>query len=285
VEKEIAGIAPYACRRCNIALTTYRNQTWTRNKAVSIPRFYVAPEFVSLAPGARLALPESAAHHAVRVLRLGAGDTVTLFDGTGGEYAAAITTAARTVEVKLGQLDPVERESPYTVELAQGISSGDKMDFTVQKAVELGAIAISPVIAERSVVKLSGERADKRVAHWQQVAIAACEQCGRNRVPLVNPIETLDRFLARCLEARLAAPDNGATSLLLSPRATRPLRALSRPDRALQLLVGPEGGFSEGEELAARAAGFEAVSLGRRVLRTETAALGALAAMSALWED
>jgi 16S rRNA (uracil1498-N3)-methyltransferase len=252
---------------------------------VSNPRFYVAPASAVLAPGARLALPEAAAHHAVRVLRLGVGDSVVLFDGNGGEYEGAITTATRTVEVKLGALDPVERESPYAVELAQGISSGDKMDFTVQKAVELGAAAISPVISERSVVKLAGERADKRVAHWQQVAIAACEQCGRNRVPLVNPIETLDRFLARCLEMRLADPGNGALSLLLSPRAERPLRALPRPLRRIQLLIGPEGGFSEGEELAARAAGFEGMNLGRRVLRTETAALGALAAMSALWED
>jgi 16S rRNA (uracil1498-N3)-methyltransferase len=255
------------------------------NNAVSIPRFFVAPAVAVLAPGARVALPPAAANHAVRALRLVVGDAVVLFDGSGGEYPGVIAIAARSVEIKLGALDPVERESPYAVELAQGISSGDKMEFTVQKAVELGATAIRPVISERSVVRLAGERADKRVSHWQQIAIAACEQCGRNRVPLVAPIEPLDRFLARCLETRLADPADGALSLLLSPRATRPLRALARPQRGVQLLIGPEGGFSEGEELAARAAGFEAVSLGRRVLRTETAGLGALAAMSALWED
>lgn len=244
------------------------------------PRFFVPAGFATLAGGARFALPEAAAHHAARVLRLAVGDAVTVFDGEGGEYPAVITASARAVEVKLGALDPVERESPFAAELIQGISAGDKMDFTVQKAVELGVAAIRPVIAERSVVKLAGERADKRVLHWQQIAIAACEQCGRNRVPHVASIEPLDRRLADSMVDQ--TPD--LLRLLLSPHAERSLRSLEKPAGKVQLLIGPEGGFSEKEELAARAAGFAAVNLGRRVLRTETAALGALAAMSALWE-
>jgi 16S rRNA (uracil1498-N3)-methyltransferase len=247
---------------------------------VAVPRFYVAPDAATLAPGARVELPEASAHHAIRVLRLAAGDAATVFDGQGGEYPGIISVAGRRVEVKLGSLDPVERESPFVAELFQGISAGDKMEFTVQKAVELGAAAIYPLLAERSVVKLAGERADKRVQHWQQIAIAACEQCGRNRVPKIAAIESLTNNLAVCMT------DKGSKSLrlLLSPRAEQPLRDLSRPSGRVQLLIGPEGGFSESEELAAKAAGFVAINLGRRVLRTETAALGALAAMSALWE-
>jgi 16S rRNA (uracil1498-N3)-methyltransferase len=247
---------------------------------VTNPRFFVPPDFATLAGGARLALPEAAAHHAAKVLRMGVGDAVTVFDGLGGEYAAVIMASARAVEVKLSAREAIEREAPFAAELIQGISAGDKMDFTVQKAVELGATAIHPVIAERSVVKLAGERAEKRVQHWQQVAIAACEQCGRNRVPVVAAIEPL----ARSLAASMADSDSGLVRLLLSPRAGLPLREMPKPLGRVQLLIGPEGGFSESEELAARAAGFVAVSLGRRVLRTETAALGALAAMSALWE-
>jgi 16S rRNA (uracil1498-N3)-methyltransferase len=239
------------------------------------PRFFIPPAFAALAAGARIALPDSAAHHAARVLRLTAGDAVTLFDGRGGEYSAVITLASRQVDVKLSAFDAVEREGPFPVELVQGISSGDRMDFTVQKAVELGAAAIRPVISERSVVKLAGERAEKRVAHWQQIAIAACEQCGRNRVPEVHPIQALDRFLSE---------PGAALRLMLTPRAGTLLRSLGKPVAAVQLLIGPEGGFSDGEERAAMATGYMAVNLGLRVLRTETAALGALAAMSALWE-
>ena len=232
-----------------------------------------------LAAGARVALPEAAAHHAARVLRLDTGAAVTLFDGLGGEYPGVIAVNSRAVEIKLEVNDPVERESPLAIELVQGLSSGDRMDFTVQKAVELGVTAIHPVISERSVVKLSGERAEKRVLHWQQIAIAACEQCGRNRVPTVVGIQSLDHFLAACL-----AEGGGTLRWLLSPRAENALRTMARPGTAVQLLIGPEGGFSDGEEAATRAAGFTAVSLGPRVLRTETAALGALAAISALWE-
>jgi 16S rRNA (uracil1498-N3)-methyltransferase len=247
---------------------------------MAVPRFYIAPDSAKLAPGARVELPEASAHHAIRVLRLAAGDAATVFDGQGGEYAGVISVAGRKVDIKLGGFDPVERESPFAAALFQGISAGDRMDFTVQKAVELGASAIYPVVAERSVVKLAGERADKRVLHWQQIAIAACEQCGRNRVPKIAAIESLTQSLAACM----ADNESKSMRLLLSPRADRPLRDLPRPAGGVQLLIGPEGGFSEGEELAARAVGFVAINLGRRVLRTETAALGALAAMSALWE-
>jgi 16S rRNA (uracil1498-N3)-methyltransferase len=251
------------------------------NGAMSVPRFFISPSVTALSTGARFALPESAAHHAARVLRLGEGSAVTLFDGLGGEYSGVIISVGGGVQVKLSAFDPVERETPFAVDLVQGVSSADRMDFTVQKAVELGAAAIRPVITDRSVVKLSGERAAKRVLHWQQIVIAACEQCGRNRVPTVLPIQALDQYFASCLAQR--EPDG--QRWLLSPRADEKLRSRARPDGRVTLLIGPEGGFTEGEEAAARLAGFAALSLGRRVLRTETAALGTLAAISALWED
>jgi 16S rRNA (uracil1498-N3)-methyltransferase len=242
---------------------------------MSAPRFHVA---VALTPGARLALPESAAHHAARVLRLRVGDRVTLFDGRGGEYAATITAVdRRAVEVELGAARAIERESPLAVTLVQAVSSGERMDLTIQKAVELGVAGIQPVTSERSVVRLAGERAERRAAHWQQIAISACEQCGRNRVPEVRPLAPLAAWLATSPPA--------AQRWLLWPEAGTGLRDLPRPEAAIELLVGPEGGLTESEAERARAAGFRPLRLGPRVLRTETAAPALLAALQALWGD
>jgi len=240
------------------------------------PRFYVdAP----LRAGGACLLPEDSAHHAIHVLRLRPGDAVTLFNGRGGEYAARIASMAKLhVAIDVLAHDPVERESPLRVTLVQGVSSGEKMDFTVQKATELGVAALQPVIAARSVGRLAGERAELKRAHWRRVAVAACEQCGRNRIPEVLPVLPLAEYCR--------APAAGGARLLLSPQAQLGLRAAAaRLDGAAALASGPEAGFGADEEALLVAAGFVPVRLGPRVLRTETAALAALAALNALAGD
>lgn len=217
------------------------------------------------------------AHHVIHVLRLQAGAALTLFDGRGMEYAALIKRIDKSgLTLSVSGRQAVSRESPLTVVLAQGISSGERMDYTVQKCVELGITAIQPLITQRSVVRLSSDRAGKRVAHWQGVAAAACEQCGRNQVPQILPVQPLMKWLG--------APSNGAR-YLLSPRAGTRLRELERPQGAVTLLAGPEGGWNEEETDAARVAGYLPLTLGPRVLRTETAAVAALAALQAVWGD
>jgi 16S rRNA (uracil1498-N3)-methyltransferase len=240
---------------------------------MSAPRFYLDQP---LAPGARLTLPPGPARHAVRALRLAVGDAITLFNGRGGEYAARIERIQRDeVAVSVTGFADVECESRLRVMLAQGISSGERMDYTLQKAVELGVAAIQPIAARRSVVKLAGERADKRVAHWQGVVASACEQCGRNQLPPVAAPLTLANWLA----------DAGGRLLFLSPLADARLADLSAPVAMDCLVAGPEGGFEADEIAALHAAGAIPVRLGPRVLRTETAALAALAAMQTLWGD
>jgi 16S rRNA (uracil1498-N3)-methyltransferase len=242
---------------------------------VTIPRFYF-PD--NLACDMRAALPAQAAHHAAKVLRLREGDEIALFDGSGGEYAAHIADIAKHgVTVQIGAHRVAERESPLDVTLAQAISSGDKMDLTLQKATELGIARIQPLESERSVVRLSGDRAEKRVAHWQGVVIAACEQCGRNKIPEVAPIRRFHDWLGDS--------DASGLRLMLSPGAAQGLRGLPKPEHPVTLLIGPEGGFSEAETLSAQHSGFTPVRLGARVLRTETAALAALSAMQTLWGD
>lgn len=238
-------------------------------------RFFCPGE---LAAGMTVALPEAAARHAARVLRLGVGEPLTLFNGEGGEAEARIA-AVRKDEVMAEVLArrEIERESPLAVTLVQALQSGDKMDLTVQKAVELGVAAIQPVASRRSVVRLAGERAARRVEHWRGVAASACEQCGRNRVPAVAPIAELDAWLAQP-----ARP--GVLRLMLSPQAALTLDRLP-PAAAVELLVGAEGGLDPREADAAAAAGFVGVRLGPRVLRTETAGLAVLAALQALWGD
>jgi 16S rRNA (uracil1498-N3)-methyltransferase len=230
-----------------------------------------------LSPGAEIALPEAAARHAVTVLRLQTGDTLTLFNGAGGEYSATLVAAnKREARVRLTEFHAVERESPLQITLALGISAGERMDYSLQKATELGVSAIQPLATERSVVKLAGERAGKRLQHWQHVVIAACEQCGRNRVPAVAPVQKLYLYLD--------AVGRDKRRLLLSPDAAMPLKRVP-PSADVVLLVGAEGGLAPAEHQAAEACGFEPVSLGPRVLRTETAPVAALAVLQALWGD
>ncbi len=245
------------------------------DKPARIARFHAAE---MLRAGAMTVLPEDAAHHAVHVLRLRTGEEVTLFDGRGGEYAGRVAAIERLrVSVDVLAHRALERESPLAVTLVQGVSSSEKMDFTVQKATELGVATLQPVIAARSTGRIAGERAAHKRAHWQRVAIAACEQCGRNRVPEVLPPVPLAEF------CRTAGPAHG---LLLSPDARLGLReAAARLEGAVQLAAGPEAGFSAAEEALLAQAGFVPVRLGPRVLRTETAALAALAALNALAGD
>ena len=240
-----------------------------------LPRFYVA---AGLAPGASVELPPEAAHHAMRVLRLDEGASVVLFDGRGGEWRARLQRAGRTTRAVLDAFDAEEREAPLAVTLVQGLPAADKMDWIVQKSTELGVAAIQPVAARRSVVRLSGERLERRGQHWQQVAVAACEQCGRNRVPEVAPLVDLPHYLG------MAAPQ-GEARLLLMPGAETSLSRMEKPTGGVTLMIGPEGGFEDGEARAALAAGFAPVSLGPRVLRTETAGLAMLAALMARWGD
>lgn len=236
-----------------------------------IPRFHVA---AGLASGVQLELPREAAHHASRVLRLRVGEAMTLFDGTGGEYEAKIASISRDdVTVRVGEHRRNDRESPLAITLVQGIAGADRMDFIIQKSVELGVSAIQPVLTSKSVVRLSKERGEARLAHWQRIVIAACEQCGRNRIPEVLPAVPV----AQC-EAPAAA-----TKAMLSPQATKDLKSL--PAGPLVLAVGPEAGFDADEEKLLVQKGFEGVRLGPRILRTETAALAALAALNALRGD
>ncbi len=220
------------------------------------------------------------AHHVIHVLRLQAGAALTLFDGRGGEYAALIKRIDKNgLTLTVAQRCEVSRESPLRMVLAQGISSGERMDYTVQKCVELGITAIQPLLTQRSVVRLTRERADKRVAHWQTVAAAACEQCGRNVVPPVLPVQPLMKWLGDV--------PNSPTGerYFLSPYASARLRDRPPPPGVVTLLVGPEGGWNASETAAATGAGFLPLTLGPRVLRTETAAVAALAAMQAVWGD
>lgn len=247
-----------------------------RGDSGSLTRIHVAD---ALAPGANIVLPAAAAHHLSRVLRATVGDEVTLF-GAGVEYAATITHIDRHgVTVKLAAGVAVSRESPLPCTLVQAISSGERMDYTLQKAVELGVQAIRPIYSERSVVRLDAKRTQTRLAHWRQVAASACEQCGRNEVPEVSaPVTMIDWF------AHLVAPGADELRLLMSPRADRRLPDFA-PPATVMLLAGPEGGFTDTEIDLAYERGFAGVCLGPRTLRTETAALAALAAINTLWGD
>lgn len=220
----------------------------------------------------------------MNVLRVGAGDAAILFDGSGGEWQAALQPAGRRLMAKLTTFSEPEREAPVAITLAQALPAADKMDWIVQKAVELGVFRIQPIAARRSVVKLSGTRTERRLAHWQAIAVAACEQSGRTHVPEVAPLLDLQHYLDQGTESNESAEGSGLR-LICVPDATAALRRMPMPSGPVSLLIGPEGGFEEGELLAARAAGFQPLGLGPRVLRTETAGLAALAAMMTLWGD
>ena len=247
-----------------------------------MPRFYCpAP----LHTGDVLDLPAGAARH-VQVLRLQPGDAITLFNhgpgwsGTspGGEFDATVTVMGRSqVQVQVGQHHAVEREARHAVHLAVGMPANERMDWLVEKAAELGVASIQPLMTERSVLRLAAERAAKKVEHWQSVAIAACEQCGGNRVPLVHPVKTLHQWLTTLEPLTDASPKR----LLLSLRTgSVALQSLPPSPQGACFLSGPEGGLAVAEESAAVAAGFAPVSLGKRILRAETAALTALALLS-----
>ncbi len=238
------------------------------------PRFFCS---VPLAAGSNIDLPPEVAHHADRVLRLKAGDAITLFNGDGSEFPSVLLSLGKSARAELGpRLEPA-RESPLKLTLVQSLAAADKMDWVLQKAVELGVAGFKPVSSTRSVVKLVGDRAEKRVEHWRHIVAAACEQCGRNVLPSVADLQTLSRHLA-------APAPAGTLRLFLSPTAPARLSDLPRP-AAVELLVGPEGGFTDAEEECARVVGYQPVRLGPRVLRTETAGLAALAALQLQWGD
>jgi 16S rRNA (uracil1498-N3)-methyltransferase len=240
---------------------------------VCMPRFYFDQP---LAIGATVTLPDQVSHH-IQVLRLEPGAHVTLFNGQGGEYTATLQEIGRKralAEIKT--FSPREVELPYAITLAQALPEASKMDWIVEKAVELGATAIQPLAAQRCVVRLSAERAEKKLAHWHAIAIAACEQSGRNRLPhFAEPSPFNEWIHQRGLHQRI----------LLTPRAEQPLSDWARhhPAQTVALLVGPEGGFTDAEESAAGAQDVLPLSMGPRVLRTETAGLAAIAALNAIW--
>ena len=243
---------------------------------MSLPRFHVG---LQLAVGQPVRLPRAVTRHALRALRLRQGERLVLFDGRGGEYLAQLVDAREPeAEVQVIGHDPREAELPWPIVVAQGLSSGDRMDWTVEKSVELGAATIVPLAMARSVVRLSGDRAASRRDHWQALAIAASEQCGRNRIARVEPVQSLTDFLR--------ASDGDAMRVVLVPGGTS-LNALPAPapGRPVVLLTGPEGGFADDELAAASTSGFVAMSLGPRVLRTETAAAVAIAMLTAIWGD
>lgn len=245
-----------------------------------MPRFHCpAP----LATGAEIALPSGAARH-VQVLRLQPGDALTLFNGEGGEFEATVLKMGRSdVLVQVGAHHATEREAPRAVHLLAGITANERMDWLVEKATELGVASITPLVAERSVLKLKGERADKKIAHWQAVAVAACEQCGRNRVPVVHDAIDLAGWARSQTGAAASDGAVAAQRLLLSLRAgTLPLQQAAAPAGPVLFLSGPEGGLSSAEEDLALLHGFAPVTLGPRVLRAETAPLAALAALTLL---
>lgn len=248
-----------------------------------MPRFHCA---IALHAGAELLLPAGAARH-VQVLRLQPGDAITLFDGAGGEYDAVVERMGRSeVAVRVGAHDPVEREADRAVHLAAGMPANERMDWLVEKATELGVASIQPLMSAHGVLRLAGERAEKKRSHWEAIAVAACEQCGRNRVPVIHPVRGFGDWIAR-------PGDAAARPLVLSlAPGTRGIADAAfdgvgevAPDApeasgAWRVLSGPEGGLSAAEEQQALRAGFAPVTLGPRVLRAETAAIAALMALA-----
>ena len=232
-----------------------------------------------LGPGSLLKLGEAESRYLGRVLRLSAGDTVRVFNGDSGEWAATVESLAKTrVSLRVGESIRATCESALKLHLVQGISRGERMDFVVQKATELGVKRVTPVLTSYGIVKLNDRRAGTRRDHWQRVARSACEQSGRTRPPLIDTPMPLNDWLGTGREA-------AATQLILRPGADRPLVDADAPTVKLCLLIGPEGGFSEREYDDAALAGFSPVSLGPRILRTETAAVAAVAIAQSLWGD
>ena len=246
-----------------------------------IPRIYIDQ---NLRPGAEVLLPEQAGEHVARVLRLEHGHPLILFNGDGHEYDANLAALAkRAVTAEISAVREVDRESPLKLTLAQGIARGEKMDWILQKATELGIARIAPVVTERTEVKLDEERAERRLAHWRSVVAGACEQCGRTRLPEIAAPLRLDRWLG-------ALGDGAALRLALLPEGDFTLRHFLQVDmdtsrHGALLCVGPEGGFSDNDVALLTQAGFRGLCLGPRILRTETAGLAAIAALQAIAGD
>ena len=240
-----------------------------------VTRVFVEQPLVS---GKGVGLPEQAGLHLTRVLRLEPGAEITLFDGTGGEYRGTLERDGKKWWARVGAHDPTERESPLQITLLQGVARGERMDLIVQKATELGVGRILPILAERSVVKIDTRQSERKLQHWQAIAVAACEQCGRNRVPEVAAPTPLSDAFARLTEH--------TRRCLLAVDGAQPLLSIfSGAPGPVALLIGPEGGLGDNEQKFARANGFGAYRIGPRILRTETAGLAALAAMQALGGD
>ena len=229
-----------------------------------------------LATGRSVALTPSGATHLAKVLRVRVGDAVNIFDGAGNEFGAIIETLGKSVGVRVGERASGAAESPLNITLIQGISRGERMDWVVQKATELGVSTIVPVITARSVVKIDRQQAAKKHEHWRQIMIGACEQCGRNVLPaLAQPLT---------LSQQLSAPANAARRYLLDPLGLQSFSGQSTA-QSVELLIGPEGGLDDAEIAAAKLAGFVGVKMGPRVLRTETAAVAALTLLQGMWGD
>jgi len=230
-----------------------------------------------LQAGGDIELGKEAARHLITVLRLQAGDPLVLFNGVGGEYAGVITAvSAKSVRVRIGEHDPDDRESPLRTFLGIGISRGDRFDWVLQKATELGVSEIFPLYTERTEVKLKGDREDKKLRHWRQILISACEQSGRNRIPLLHAPQGLREWFA--VEA--------GCKLLLHHRSNTTLKSLADTKHtAAALLIGPEGGLSSNEIEQGMAAGFQSLTVGPRVFRTETAPLVVLSILQGMWGD
>lgn len=237
-------------------------------------RIYLEPPLLE---GNEIPLPEEAFRHLVQVLRLREGESFTAFCGDGGEYEATLTAVAkRSAMLRLGQRREVDRESPLDLCLAQCVSKGDRMDYTIQKAVELGVRRIHPLLSARSVVKLDGERWEKKLEHWRGVVISACEQSGRTRLPELAAPQALERWLPACAEPGLR--------LTLDPLAESGIAGLPAAN-SVTLLIGPEGGLAENEIRQAATAGFRGLRVGPRILRTETAGVAVMAALQARFGD
>lgn len=252
--------------------------TSTLRKSVTefmrIPRIHQAGP---LAVGSIVELSDSAANHVARVLRLPAGAELTLFNSAGGEFSATLREVGkRRVTAEIGAFSAREAESPLAITLAQGIAKGERMDYAIQKATELGVVRVVPVITERCNVRLSDERWEKKRQHWQNIAIGACEQCGRNRIPLIEQPLPLAAWLAQ---------DQNELRLTLEPQAPASIATITARPTRVGLLIGPEGGLTADELAATRRAGYRSVQLGPRVLRTETAGIAALAILQARWGD
>lgn len=243
---------------------------------MAAPRFY-CPDLPR--SGSALELPREAAHHAQRVLRLRVNDAVQVFDGNGCALNGKIREiTARQVVLHELQTCIAEAEPPLHIVLAQAMCGSEKMDWVVQKATELGAAEIQPVQTRRGVARLSAERADKRAAHWRSVAVAACEQCGRNTLPRIQPPQDLGAWLA-------ALRSTEAARFVLLPEGDSSFCRQTQPQEMIILLIGPEGGFDDDEIKMARMSGFVPIRMGNRVLRTETAAVAGLTALQTLWGD